>query len=391
MENVHTKAELKQYQSLPLSHKIRLTQDRIQPWYESWKKYIIYNSKTKTTRSIVSDKSPKLAEDEYIDECYDGQVFVSFSGGKDSTVLLHIAREMYPDIEAVYVNTGLEYPELQQFVKTFDNVTILRPKMRFDEVIRKYGYPIISKEASERVYNARQCLKHMRGGEYRYIKHYYQLTGAFPDTRSATLRDWGFFSKRYDFSKWKDLLNVDFNISNRCCNIMKKAPLNKQSKKAIVATMAEESQLRLSAWIKTGCNAFEHGISKPMSFWTEQDVLRYIKEYNIPIASIYGDVVYGNRESSEYYENTLFDCGKLCTTGAQRTGCIFCGYGAHLEKGESRFERLKHTHPRQYEYCLEGGAYDPTDGMWKPDKNGLGMRHVFEELNKLYGKDFIRY
>lgn len=155
--------------------------------------------------------------------------------------------------------------------------------------------------------------------------------------------------------------------------------------------MAEESQLRLSAWIKTGCNAFEHGISKPMSFWTEQDVLRYIKEYNIPIASIYGDVVYGNRESSEYYENTLFDCGKLCTTGAQRTGCIFCGYGTHLEKGESRFERLKRTHPRQYEYCLEGGAYDPTDGMWKPDKNGLGMRHVFEELNKLYGKDFIRY
>lgn len=192
MENVHTKAELKQYQSLPLSHKIRLTQDRIQTWYESWKKYIIYNSKTKTIRSIVSDKSPKLAEDEYIDECYNGQVFVSFSGGKDSTVLLHIAREMYPDIEAVYVNTGLEYTELQQFVKTFDNVTILRPKMRFDEVIRKYGYPIISKEASERVYNARQCLKHMRGGEYRYIEHYYQLTGAFPDTRSATLRDWGF-------------------------------------------------------------------------------------------------------------------------------------------------------------------------------------------------------
>lgn len=117
------------------------------------------------------------------------------------------------------------------------------------------------------------------------------------------------------------MLNVDFNISNRCCNIMKKAPLNKQSKKAIVATMAEESQLRLSAWIKTGCNAFEHGISKPMSFWTEQDVLRYIKEYNIPIASIYGDVVYKARDGNTY-ENLLCDTGnsKLCTTLCQRTG-----------------------------------------------------------------------
>ena len=64
-------------------------------------------------------------------------VYVSFSGGKDSTVLLHIVREMYPEVEAVFVNTGLEYPEIQQFVKTFDNVTILRPKMRFDEVIKR--------------------------------------------------------------------------------------------------------------------------------------------------------------------------------------------------------------------------------------------------------------
>lgn len=83
---------------------------------------------------------------------------VSFSGGKDSTVLLHIVRELYPDIEAVFCNTGLEYPEIQKFVKSFNNVTVLTPKMNFREVITKYGYPFISKEVAERVHNARRCL-----------------------------------------------------------------------------------------------------------------------------------------------------------------------------------------------------------------------------------------
>ena len=114
----HTKGDLAQMQSLPLSAKIQMTKRRIKNWYDY----------------------------------FNGQVYVSFSGGKASTVLLHIAREVYPDIEAVFVNTGLEYPEIQQFVKTFDNVTILRPGMRFDEVIKKYGYPIISKTRSAKPY-----------------------------------------------------------------------------------------------------------------------------------------------------------------------------------------------------------------------------------------------
>jgi hypothetical protein len=73
-------------------------------------------------------------------------------------VLLHIAREMYPGIKAVFINTGLEYPEIVQFVKTFDNVDIIRPKMSFRQVIEKYGYPFISKEVSECVYGARRYL-----------------------------------------------------------------------------------------------------------------------------------------------------------------------------------------------------------------------------------------
>jgi 3'-phosphoadenosine 5'-phosphosulfate sulfotransferase (PAPS reductase)/FAD synthetase len=146
--------------------------------------------------------------------------------------------------------------------------------------------------------------------------------------------------------------------------------------------------MRESQWIAHGCNNFDsdHPISNPMSFWTDQDVLQYIKQNNIEICSVYGDII------PEGGQLPLCDgdC-KLCTTGCDRTGCVFCGYGAHLEKGEGRFQRLKRTHQKLYDYCIGGGAYDAEDGLWKPDKNGLGMAHVFDELNKLYGKDFIRY
>ena len=200
--------------------------------------------------------------------------------------------------------------------------------------------------------------------------------------------------KRY--GKYKPLTQVDFNCSNWCCLVMKEKPLSEieKTKKPITGILADESERRTDAWLKMGCNAFDSKkpMSKPMSFWTEQDVLQYIKENNIPIASVYGDVVYKeNPDQIRIEDYGLENCGteKLCTTGCNRTGCIFCGFGAHLEKGKSRFERLKETHPRQYEYCIGGGEY--VNGVWQPSKKGLGMGHVFDELNKIYGEDFIKY
>lgn len=174
---------------------------------------------------------------------------------------------------------------------------------------------------------------------------------------------------------------------------MKKSPLKGLHKAGIIATMTEESFLRETNWLKTGCNAFDSKDpkSKPMSFWTEQDVLQYIKQNNLPIASVYGEIVISNKADGFQYNETLCDCcSKLCTTGCKRTGCVYCGFGASHDTGESRFERLKRTHPRQYEYCMGGGAYD-TDGLWKPDKDGLGLRHCIDVLNSIYGDGFIKY
>lgn len=346
--HVPIKDDLRLLQSLPLEIKIAKTKQRIREWVTHFGK--------------------------------DG-VYVSFSGGKDSTVLLHLVRELYPDIEAVFVNTGLEYPEIQKFVKTFDNVTILRPKMRFDDVIRKYGYPIISKRISDVLHGASLGQKSRLN----------LLNGLNYDGTST--------KTKFSCEKYKPLLDVDFRISNYCCDIMKKKPMKKYQKETrkypIIATMAVESMNRETVWMSEGCNAYEtkNPNSKPMSFWTEQDVLQYIKENNIPIASVYGDIVYKEDSDQMRIEDFgISGCGadKLCTTGCSRTGCIFCAFGAHLEKaGEGRFERLKETHPRQYEYCIGGGEY--VDGVWKPNKDGLGMGHVFDELNRIYGDGFIRY
>lgn len=179
---------------------------------------------------------------------------------------------------------------------------------------------------------------------------------------------------------------------------MKKSPLFEyqkvKDKKPIIATMATESLSREIAWLKNGCNAFEakHPQSTPMSFWTEQDVFKYIRQYNIPIASIYGDVVYSEEPEQMRIDELIGDyreTEKLITTGYDRTGCIFCGFGCHLDKEPSRFQRLKETHPRQYDYCINGGEY--VDGVWQPNKRGLGLKHVFDTLNNIYGENFIKY
>ena len=250
--NKHTAEELKLLQALPLELKVEKTKLRILEWVNEFG--------------------------------VDG-VYVSFSGGKDSTVLLHIVRQMFPEIEAVFVDTGLEYPEIREFVKQFDNVKVLYPKMNFCKVIQTYGYPVISKDVSKCVEEAKIGLQR-NDGSYQYRINRLFGTGHYHEYEIRTGK-----KSIYNLEKWKPLLNVDFNISDKCCKEMKKKPSRKfereTKKKIILGTMTEESQLRRQRWLKYGCNAFEDNKQKssnPMSFWEEQDVLHYITENNIDIA-----------------------------------------------------------------------------------------------------------
>lgn len=229
------------------------------------------------------------------------------------------------------------------------------------------------------------------------------------------------------------MLDAKFACSDMCCKVMKKAPAHEYGKrtgrKAITAQMASESKLRTTQWIKNGCNGFDMKtpISNPMSFWTEQDVLLYIKlygkdivkrkinnnsdvmfygnrivdrkigktieeqEFYNSICSVYGDVVIdydaegsvdGQMDLSELSADYgLFETGNrpLKTTGCSRTGCVLCGFGCHLEKlGEGRFERLKVTHP---------GMYKLLDVI---ENNGITYREAIDWINE-HGNMNIKY
>lgn len=149
----------------------------------------------------------------------------------------------------------------------------------------------------------------------------------------------------------------------------------------MVATMACESELRKTEWLKSGCNSFDgdRPMSKPLSFWTDQDVLLYLKTYKIPYCSVYGDIVNQDRQM-KFIED---DSERLITTGCERTGCMFCMFGITRDKAPNRFQRLKMTHPKIYDYCIGGGEYD-ENGLLKPNKQGLGIGKILDYIGVEY-------
>lgn len=213
-------------------------------------------------------------------------------------------------------------------------------------------------------------------------------------------RDWhkkkqGLIPSNHDRSmfsqeRYKFFLDAPFEISNMCCNVMKKKPIHEFNKRSgrhpMTAQMAEESRLRTQQWVRNGCNGFQmkSPISNPMSFWTEQDVLQYIIINNLPICSVYGDIVedYGKEIEGQMHMSDFGIGEKKRTykcTGCSRTGCVLCGFGCHLEKpGEGRFEKLKVSHPRLY------GLLDVVKN------NGVTFREAIDWTNE-HGNMHIRY
>lgn len=391
-------------QSLSLQAKIRMTEYRIREWVD----------------------------------CYgeDG-IFISFSGGKDSTVLLDIVRKIYPGALAVYVDTGLEYPEVREFVKRKENVEIIRPQMTFRQVIEKYGYPFIGKEVAGCVYGARRYVEKLIRREKGLVScdtisnHSYMadlvgidcreykenmlyqslIRGDIPSTdiktpvRYLILQgkyihkengvETSEYSKMYNKERYKFFLEAPFEISDHCCSIMKKAPMHQYEKRTgrmpITAQMASESRLRTTNWLKNGCNGFsmKSPISNPMSFWVEQDVLEYVHHYQIPLASVYGEIQEekGAGKKKRNQKNTLdkgiFDIEKplYSTTGCKRTGCVYCGFGCHRERSPNRWEIAEEmSNPTIIDYMMRGGDFD-KGGLWKPDQRGLGFWFVIEWIN----------
>jgi 3'-phosphoadenosine 5'-phosphosulfate sulfotransferase (PAPS reductase)/FAD synthetase len=292
--------QLSQRQSLPLAGKIRLSEQRIREFHE---------------------------------HCQ-GKTAVSFSGGKDSTVLLNLVRNLYPDTPAVFVDTGLEYPEIREFVKTIPNVTWLKPFKTFKKILEDEGYPVVSKKVATML---RQC---QNPTEKNQATRKLVLTGVNSEGKASTFKL---------PAKYRHYVNAPFKISEKCCDHMKKRPFYWYHKETgrfpYVGTMASDSKIRQMAWLSSGCNNFNgtKTQSKPLSIWKEEDIWEYLKTEGLPYSKIYD-------------------------MGYKRTGCMFCMFGLQKELNPNRFHLMKKTHPKLYDYCI----------------NKLGLKPILDYMRILY-------
>lgn len=163
------------------------------------------------------------------------KVYVSFSGGVDSLVMLHIARTFIDkNIKAVFCNTGCEWPDLVKFVKTFDNVDVIHPKEHIKEIYETQGFPLVGKRVSS-------YIREVRRGD--------------PNCELTKKR----LSKDKFYSiplKWRFLLDKTYDTSEKCCHYLKKEPFRLYSKatgrKAMVGVMASESLMRENEYVRRG-------------------------------------------------------------------------------------------------------------------------------------------
>ena len=262
------------------------------------------------------------------------KVYCSFSGGKDSTVLLHLCRVLYPDILAVFCSTGNEYPEIVPFVNeqkaTGANIQIIRPKITPREVWAKYGFPLIGKESADKIHKIR----------------------VNPASKTAqTFLGNGYFCLA---KRWRYLLTESYEVSPACCKKLKKDPFHlfekETGRRPITGIMASESKMRAGQWVRSGgCNVFgEKSASRPLSIWTEEDVWNYIHRENLAISEIYHK-------------------------GAKRTGCMGCGFGAQFDDDE-RFSILLKEHPKCYDMVM---AYQ---------NNGTTFREALRKVLAVVGR-----
>lgn len=267
---------------------------------------------------------------------WDGMVYVSFSGGLDSTVLAYIVCLAYRKyklegtIPLVFSNTGTEFPEVREFTKTytkwlkgqFPDLDIelkeIHPKHTFKWVCENKGFPIISKETAMKI-------RKLRHGNLSERYRNYLLHG---DSRGK----FGVLAKKWQFLI--DTKTIREDISEQCCDVLKKEPFRRYEKetgrKPFIGITQDESFIRENKYNHTGCNVYDgHTVkSQPLGFWPKAEVIRYVSEHAIPICSVYGDA---KRDLQ----------GNWILTGEQRTGCIVCGFGCHIESEPNRFQRLR--------------------------------------------------
>jgi len=261
-------------------------------------------------------KLSKLYIEKYIKD-NNGMVYGSFSGGKDSTILKDLYESVDSSIPSVFCNTTNEQKEILEFVKKQDNVVYMLPKMGFVKIIKNYGFPMISKMTCRKINTFKK-----------------------PTDKNIGVRTtWSDKKSKFALAeKYKFLIDEDFDITSKCCDILKKEPFRRYeketSRKPISGIMTDESKQREESIINGGI--INNNTCCPLAFWKEQDIWDYAKINNIRFSENYYDRI---------FNNTLVFADK-------RSGCEYCLMGFKFDKSnlfsQNRLEKAKIVNPKKF-------------------------------------------
>ena len=308
----------------------------------------------------------------------DGMAYVAV-GGLDSITLHVFLRSIGIDVPVISVSS-LEDKSIQKVHKAL-GVIALPPAKREDgrywnkrEVIRQFGFPIISKETANKI----SLLQHP-SPDNATVRHAIitgetgEYGGFRTGTRMQLARKWlELFGGPENEREGTHYKTAPFLVSDKCCYYLKEKPCNDFAKESgrfpYMGLMASEGGRRQKALMLNGCNYISPGTkrSAPFAIFNRQDILTLAlemedyyhahwrdfgeTEIETIIPAIYGEIV---RDAD----------GTLRTTMAQRTGCSMCGFGIHMEGRPHRFDLLRESNPKEWEFWMKH-IYQDEGGKW---------------------------
>lgn len=305
------------------------------------------------------DLEDRIAKIQSISAEYDllNNAYISFSGGKDSTILHYLIDIALPNnkIPRVFINTGIEYFDIVNFVKelakTDDRILIINSGVNIHNMLKENGMPFKSKQHSHNLSifnnNKEECryyiklieskpelkdnfdfIHNLPLGVKTIVKYYF---GIRERERESCMSLKGCPSKlKYQFAE-----DLKFNISDLCCYKLKKEVAKKwqeENNKTITMTgiRAEEGGMRGQG----GCAVFEDDkLIKfhPLKIVNENWEKWFIDKYNIKLCKL-------------YYPPYNF----------KRTGCKGCPFALDLNEQLDKMEKYL---PAEYKQC---------EFIWKP-------------------------
>lgn len=287
-------------------------------------------------------------------------------GGLDSITLLLFLRAIGIDVPAISVSS-LEDKSIQAIHRQL-GVQALRPQKSKMEVIREFGWPVLSKEIAGKISLLQNPSKKNATVRHAIITG---ETGAYGGYRKGTrmkmsqkwLEKFGGYENEREGTSYG---MPDFLVSDKCCYYLKEKPCNDYAKESgrypYMGLMASEGGRRQKALMLNGCNYISPGTKRscPFAIFSRQDLLRLALDLKVPVPEIYGCIV----EDVD---------GTLRTTKAQRTGCSMCGFGVHMEKRPHRFDYLWERNPKEWELWMHHVCRNDS-GDW------YGWGHVLDYI-----------